>query len=264
MGPKEIKGDIKTGLEPRRAVITGAANGLGLVIARRLTADGAQVLLVDCDATVLSRINEEDFVSGKAFALVKDLAEPDAATVIIDEISRTVGTADTLINNAAWSFHKPMLEVTREEFDRVVAINQRTPYFLAQEFLRHISQAASRPRDPVIVNIGSVNALAGNPNLVAYAGTKGALTAMTRAMAVEMKEFGIRVNTISPGAVETYVTKNLIATGVIDPPRLFEKYLIQRFASCEEIAELVAYLCSDAARYVNGANWTIDGGYLAQ
>jgi NAD(P)-dependent dehydrogenase (short-subunit alcohol dehydrogenase family) len=116
----------------------------------------------------------------------------------------------------------------------------------------------------VVVNIGSVNALAGNPGLVPYAGTKGALTAMTRAMAVEMSEFKIRVNAICPAAIETHVTKNLIAAGVVDPPKLFEKYLIQRFASCAEIAELVVYLCSDAATFVNGANWVIDGGYLAQ
>jgi len=262
--PKQTKGKTKTGAGLRRAVVTGAANGLGLAIARRLCAGGAQVLMVDCDGAALARIKERDFSSEKGFVLVKDLSEPDAATVIFDEVARTLGIADILVNNAAWSFHKPMLEVTTEEFDRVVAVNQRAPFFLAQEFLRHVSTDIEKPHDPVIINIASVNALVGNPNLVPYAGTKGALAAMTRAMAVEMKEFGVRVNTISPAAVETYVTKNLVAAGVIDPPKLFEKYLIQRFASCEEIAELAAYLCGDAATYVNGANWVIDGGYLAQ
>ena len=130
--------------------------------------------------------------------------------------------------------------------------------------MRQISYAAVPPRDPTIINIASVNALVGNANLVAYAGTKGALTAMTRAMAVEMKEFNVRVNSISPAAVETFVTKNLISAGIIDPPKLLEKYLVKRLASCEEIAELVAYLCGPSATYVNGANWVIDGGYLAQ
>jgi NAD(P)-dependent dehydrogenase (short-subunit alcohol dehydrogenase family) len=78
-----------------------------------------------------------------------------------------------------------------------------------------------------------------------------------------MKSHGIRFNTISPAAIETAHTQQLVASGVIDPPKLFEPYLIKRFASCEEIAELVAYLCSPAARYVNGSNWEIDGGYLA-
>lgn len=248
----------------RRGIITGAANGLGLAIAKRLHAGGASVLLVDCDSAVLSRIAEKEFDPAKSFAMVCDLSEPNAAADIFREVGHTLGQADILINNAAWSFHKPMLDVTSEEFDRVVAVNQRAPFFLAQQFLRRIVEAETPPVDPVIINISSVNALAGNQNLVPYAGTKGALVAMTRAMAVEMQNIKIRVNAISPAAIETYVTKNLIASGVINPTKLLEDYLVKRFASCEEIAELVAYLCGPSASYVNGANWVIDGGYLAQ
>jgi glucose 1-dehydrogenase len=244
-------------------VVTGGANGLGLAIARRLIVGGARVLLVDKESTVLSRVGVDGFPADAAFALVKDLAEPDAAGVVFEYVARSLGLADILVNNAAWSFHKRLLDVTIEEFDRVVAINQRAPYFLTQQFLRHVASALDKPLDSCIVNIASVNALAGNPNLAAYAGTKGALVAMTRAMAVEMKELGVRINTISPAAIETLHTKQLIASGVIDPPKLLEPYLVERFASCEEIAELVAYLCSPAAAYVNGSNWIIDGGYLA-
>jgi NAD(P)-dependent dehydrogenase (short-subunit alcohol dehydrogenase family) len=255
--------DADSSLARRRVVVTGAAHGLGLAIARRFAADGAYVVLVDCDDAVLSRVSEKEFVAGRCFAIVKDLSDLDAASVVFDQATNSVGVVDTLINNAAWSFHKPMLEVTGPEFERVVNINQRAPFFLAQQFFQRISVSSTRSPDPVIINISSVNALAGNPNLVAYAGTKGAMTAMTRAMAVEMQEFGIRVNAIVPSAIRTYVTENLIAAGKIDPSTLFEKYLIKRFASCEEIAELVAYLCSPAATYVNGATWAIDGGYLA-
>jgi NAD(P)-dependent dehydrogenase (short-subunit alcohol dehydrogenase family) len=251
-------------LTGRRAVVTGAANGLGLAISRRLVAGGAHVLLVDKDPAVLARVGEDRLPLDRCAALVKDLAQSDAGEVVFERVAKTIGLADVLINNAAWSFHKHMLQVTVEEFDEVVAVNQRAPYFLSQAFLRHLSHAARKPSDPAIVNIASVNALAGNPNLVAYAGTKGALIAMTRAMAVEMSPHGVRVNAISPAAIETDHTRQLVASGVIDPPKLFEPYLIKRFASCEEIAELVAYLCSPAARYVNGSNWEIDGGYLAQ
>jgi NAD(P)-dependent dehydrogenase (short-subunit alcohol dehydrogenase family) len=249
----------------RHAVVTGAAWGLGLAIARRLSDNGAHILLVDSDEKVLSRIGEKEFPPTKAFALVKDLADPDAASYVFDYAAKTIGFADILINNAAWSFHKPMLDVTVAEFDRLVAINQRAPFFLAQEFIRRLSKVPEQNGCPRIVNIASVNALAGNRNLVPYAGTKGALVAMTRAMAVEMTEqFNVRVNAISPSGVETYVTKNLIASGAIDPAKLIERYLVKRLSSCEEIASLVAYLCSDAATFVNGANWVIDGGYLAQ
>lgn len=241
----------------RTAIVTGAGNGLGLGIARRFVAGGARVLFVDQDPVVLTRVDEgkQETVS----AMVMDLAEPNAAASVFQYAKDTLGAVDTLINNAAWSFHKPMSEVAVSEFDRLIAINQRAPFFLAQEFLKQLPHA----EDPAIVNIGSVNALLGNPNLVPYAGTKGAIVAMTRAMAVEMASSGVRVNSICPAAVHTHVTQGLIASGVIELESFFQKYLIKRFASVEEIAELVAYLCSDAARFVTGANWEIDGGYCA-
>lgn len=241
----------------RTAIVTGAGNGLGLGIARRFVAGGARVLFVDQDPVVLTRVDEgkQETMS----AMVMDLAEPNAAASVFQYAKDTLGAVDTLINNAAWSFHKPMSEVAVSEFDRLIAINQRAPFFLAQEFLKQLPHA----EDPAIVNIGSVNALLGNPNLVPYAGTKGAIVAMTRAMAVEMASSGVRVNSICPAAVHTHVTQGLIASGVIELENFFQKYLIKRFASVEEIAELVAYLCSDAARFVTGANWEIDGGYCA-
>jgi NAD(P)-dependent dehydrogenase (short-subunit alcohol dehydrogenase family) len=250
-------------LRGNTAVVTGAGNGLGLAIARRFVAGGAKVLLVDQDQVVLSRIGTEHLPAHSAFALVKDLADDDSAAVVFETARKTLGQVNALVNNAAWSFHKPLLEVTHAEFERVVRINQRAPYFLAQEFCRAVAKAATKPSNPAIVNIASVNALRGNPDLIAYAGTKGAVVAMTRGLAVEMAPLGIRVNSISPGAVKTAFTESLINSGVIDPPKLFEKALVKRFAQCDEIAELVAYLCSARAAFVTGANWVIDGGYLA-
>ena len=250
-------------VEGRNVIVTGAGNGLGLAIARRFVELGARVLLVDKEEVVLTRVGAGQLPSHSAFALVKDLADQDAAPVVFAAALAKLGQVDALINNAAWSFHKPMLEVTADEFDRVVAINQRTPFFLAQEFLRHVSSTTAPPADPVIVNIGSVNALSGNPNLVAYAGTKGAVVSMTRAMAVEMKGAGIRVNSISPGAVRTRVMQTLIEAGGIIPDEILQDLLIKRFASCEEVAELVVYVCGKQATYVNGVNWVIDGGFLA-
>ncbi|HLV86258.1 MAG TPA: SDR family oxidoreductase [Candidatus Sulfotelmatobacter sp.] len=245
------------------AVVTGAGNGLGLAIAQCFVAGGAKVLLVDQDPAVSKRVGSADLPISHASALVQDLAEADAAVRVFEAARKTLGQITTLVNDAAWSFHKPMLEVTREEFDRVVHINQRAPYFLVQEFCRDIANARTKPINPTIINIASVNASRGNPNLVAYAGTKGAVVAMTRAMAVEMGPLGVRVVSISPGAVETAHTRSLIKSGVIDPPKLFEKALVKRFAQSEEVAELVAYLASSRATFVTGSDWAFDGGYLA-
>jgi NAD(P)-dependent dehydrogenase (short-subunit alcohol dehydrogenase family) len=252
-----------TAVEGRSTIVTGAGNGLGLAIARRFVAAGAKVLLVDRDPTVASRIGEEDFPKGSAFALVKDLADEDAASSVFRIARETLSHVDTLINNAAWSLHKPILEMTLLEFDQLIGVNQRAPYFLAQEFLRYVSESP-KVSDPTIINIASVNALAGNRNVVAYAGTKGALVAMTRAMAVEMAPFGIRVNSISPGAIDTPAAQRVFREGLVDISHFFDGFLIKRFTSCEEIAELVVYLCSKASACVTGANWVIDGGYLAR
>ncbi len=243
----------------RRILVTGAANGLGLGIARVLAAAGARLVLADVDEKVRERAAEVEF-SGCAVALARDLAEPEAARCLIEESVRALGSLDGLVNCAAWSFHKPALETTIAEFDRVVAINQRAPYFLACEFSRRLRSEES---DACIVNIASVNALVGNPNLAAYAGTKGALAAMTRAMAVEFAP-RVRVVAISPGSVRTHVTEQLIECGQVDPAALIDKSLIKRFIAVEEIGELVSFLFSAAARSVTGSNWVFDGGYTAR
>jgi NAD(P)-dependent dehydrogenase (short-subunit alcohol dehydrogenase family) len=243
----------------RRILVTGAANGLGLGIARVLAATGARLVLTDVDTKVRARAMEPEF-AGRAIALVRDLAEPDAAPWLIEESTRAVGSLNGLVNCAAWSFHKPALETTPTEFDRVVAINQRSPYFLACGFARQLSEAES---DACIVNIASVNALVGNPGLAAYAGTKGALAAMTRALAVELAP-RVRVVAISPGSVRTHVTNQLIESGQIDPEALVDTALIKRFIAVEEIGELVSFLFSAAARSVTGANWVFDGGYTTR
>jgi len=243
----------------RKILVTGAANGLGLGIAKVLAASGAQLVLADIDRKVLDRALEAEF-AGHAIALVRDLAEPDAGRALIDESVRAVGSLDGLVNCAAWSFHKPALETTVEEFDRLVAINQRAPYFLACHFVLQLSAATV---DPCIINIASVNGLVGNPNLVAYAATKGALLAMTRALAVEFAP-RVRVVAISPGSVRTHVTNQLIESGQIDPETLVDTALIKRFIQVEEIGELVSFLLSPAARSITGANWVFDGGYTTR
>jgi len=245
-------------LSDRRILLTGAAQGLGLGISRRLARAGARIVLVDCDPVVKDHLAEPVFAS--AIALVRDLAEPDAARDLMRTALEKAGPLNGLVNCAAWSLHKALAETTLQEFDRLIAINQRAPFFLIQEFAKSVSDGIL---DPCIVNIASVNASIGNANLIGYASTKGALVAMGRAMAVELAP-RIRVVTISPGAVLTTNTENLIAEGQIVVPRLLERFLVKRFITVEEIADLVAFLFGPSAISITGCNWVIDGGLTAQ
>jgi len=246
-------------LSDRTILLTGGAQGLGLGIGRRLARAGARMVLVDCDPVVKDHLADPVF-AGSAIALVRDLAEPDAARDLVRTAIEKVGCLTGLVNCAAWSLHKALAETTIQEFDRLVAINQRAPFFLSQEFAKAVCDTVL---DPCIVNIASVNASIGNANLTGYASTKGALVAMGRAMAVELAP-RIRVVTIFPGAVLTTNTENLIAEGQIVVPLLLERFLVKRFITVEEIADVVAFLFGPSAISITGCNWVIDGGLTAQ
>lgn len=246
-------------LTHRTILVTGAAQGLGLGIAQRLAGAGARVVLSDCNPAVMDQLAAPVFAR-LATALINDLADPDAAHDLIRSALAKAGDLDGLVNCAALSFHKPFSETTIAEFDRVVAINQRAPYFLSQEFAKTLRDETP---DPCIVNIASVNAIIGNRNLTAYASTKGALLAMSRAMAVELAP-RIRVITISPGAVLTKYTEHLIAQGEIDVAHLLSRLLLKNFITVEEVGDLVVFLFGPSARSVTGNNWIIDSGVTAQ
>ena len=173
-------------LRNRTILITGAAQGLGLGIARRL-------VLVDCDPVLKNHLADPIFAKS-AIAMVRDLAEPDAPRDLIRAALEKVESLSGLINCAAWSLHKALAETTIRKFDRLVAINQRAPFFLNQEFAKAVEGAT---HDARIVNIASVNASVGNAYLTGYASTKGALVAMGRAMAVELAP------RIRPGPITT-------------------------------------------------------------
>jgi NAD(P)-dependent dehydrogenase (short-subunit alcohol dehydrogenase family) len=244
----------------RKVVVTGAARGLGRAIAMRFVADGAKVLLVDLDPTVKKVATR---LSKQCYGMEYDLTHPDCGDRILAEAQACLGGCDTLINNAAWSLFCPLTKVVVEDFDRLVAINQRAPFLLTQAFARLLDHARKKTHDPCVVHISSVNATSGNVNFIAYAGTKGALESMTRAMAVELAPKGIRVNAVRPGLMGTENARSFFESGALDPEKFWEQYLIRYPTPPGDVADIVAFLCGKSARTITGTVWAADGGYEA-
>jgi 3-oxoacyl-[acyl-carrier protein] reductase len=247
-------------LNQRKVIVTGAARGLGRAIAVRFAADGAKVLLVDLDPGVKKAATR---LSKQCYGMEYDLANPDCGEQILAEAHACLGGCDTLINNAAWSLFCPLPEVAVKDFDRLVAINQRAPFLLTQSFVRLLDHARKKSHDPCVVHISSVNATSGNLNFTAYAGTKGALESMTRAMAVELAPRGIRVNAVRPGFMDTENARRFFKSGELDPEKFWEQYLIRYPTPPGDVAEIVAFLCGKSAGTITGTVWGADGGYEA-
>jgi NAD(P)-dependent dehydrogenase (short-subunit alcohol dehydrogenase family) len=236
------------------AVVTGAARGIGLVIARRFLADGYRVAMLDIDAATLARS-----AAGLAgsLALECDVAEEKQVGAAIDRVVERFGRIDALVNNAGTVVFKPILETTFEEWQRVLAVNLNGPFLCTQA----CAPAMLKAGGGAVVNITSVSGLRASTLRVAYGTSKAALDHLTRQQAAELGNLGIRVNAVAPGPVDTAMAK------LVHTPDIRAGYHdaipLNRYGTEEEIAAAVAFLCSDAASYVNGQTLAVDGGFDA-
>ena len=245
-------------LQGRVALITGAARGQGEAQARLFREQGARVALGD--------VREGD---GQAVA--RDLGE-DAFFVRLDvtseadwehAVARTVerfGALNVLVNNAGIVHFAPMLETSTADFERVVAVNQ-TGVFLGMR-----TAAPAMTSGGSIVNISSIEGLAGTPGLCAYVASKFAVRGMTKVAALELAPRGIRVNSIHPGVIDPGMLKEdpaVQATGTRARELLLARIPMNRFGAAAEVAALAAYLASDESSYSTGAEFVVDGGMLA-
>jgi NAD(P)-dependent dehydrogenase (short-subunit alcohol dehydrogenase family) len=237
-------------LAGRVALVTGGANGIGRAIAERFAAEGATVAAVDRE----THQNPSPSIAAFVYDLVD--AAPDA---IVEAVERALGPLDILVNCAGVNLIRPALEVTREEWRRVLAINLEVPVFLAASAARGmLLRGYGR-----IVNITSVHGSQAGEGCLAYDASKAALTNATRTLAVELSLGGVLVNAVAPGFVHTRTADPRAAsfqTVYVQHRRL----PIGRQARAEEIAEHVAWLASDRNTYLTGAVITIDGGLTAR
>lgn len=236
-------------LDGKVALVTGGRSGIGLACARRLATYGARVVTAQ-------RTEAEDFETVSA-----DLANASAPAQIIDQVVATAGRLDILINNAGVMYEATVEEMVLEDWERTMAVNLRAPFLLIKHALPHLRGGGS------IVNIGSIEGLGSNPRHPAYCASKAALHALTRAVAVDHGNDGVRCNAVAPGWIDTDLNEDFIAS--MSDPDAFRREIgrihpVGRTGSPEDVAALVAWLASDEASFITGQTYTIDGGRTAK
>lgn len=252
-------------LEGKRALITGAAGGIGGATARAFAREGARLALVDLDGAALESLRAE--LGGEVLALAGDVSDAPDVARYMDEAVGALGGLDVLFNNAGFEGVVARVQDYEDEaFDRVMRVNVRGIWL---NLKRAVSIMLDQGRGGSIVNASSGAGLRGLPFMSAYVASKHAVLGLSRSAAVELGGTGIRVNAICPGPVDTRMMRSLEEQraeriGVSADRSGFSVPIpMGRFATPEEIAETVTFLASDAASYITGAAIAVDGGRTA-
>ena len=243
----------------RRALVTGAASGIGRATALRLAAEGAQVVAVDVNAESLATLAEAaGGTAGSLTTLVGDVSTEEGVVALVTTSVDRLGGLDVVVNVAGVLSFSHTHEVTLAEWNRLIAINLTGTFLVCRESLPHL--LASRGN---IVNLASTAAHKGQPWATAYVASKGGVLALTRSLAVEYAAQGLRVNSISPGAIDTPITGAFHLPEGADIKLLGRVTPLGPFGTPEGIAAAIAFVASDEASHMNGADLLIDGATLA-
>jgi glucose 1-dehydrogenase len=247
-------------LAGKTAIVTGAGSGIGQGIARRLGRDGARVVIdyVGSQGGAEETRREVEAAGGQAVVVQADVTKPDDIEKLVETAWTQFGRADVLVNNAGMEKKSAFWDTPEADFDRVLAVNLKAPFFLTQAFVRRL-QAAKLPGR--VINISSVHEDMAFPGFATYCCSKGGLRMLMRNLAVELGPLGITVNNIAPGAIATPINTALLN----DKPKLdalLKNIPLGRLGTPEDVAGLAAFLASDDASYVTGATFLVDGGLM--
>ena len=253
-------------LDGKVAIVTGAAKGMGKADSIKLAGAGAKVMLADIDMAGCQAVAEEIKKMGKtAMAMKCDSSNKADINNLVSETVKKFGKIDILVNNAGVYPFQPFFEMTEESFMKVININLKGYFLMAQACAREMqkNQPNRKGQRGSIINIASIAAIVGFPGLVHYCGSKGGVVGMSKAMALELAPLGIRVNNIAPGAINTpgthttEMTKEQQAAMIAPIP-------MKRQGEAEEIANAVLFLASDESSYMTGSTMVVDGGWVAE
>jgi len=251
-------------LEDKRALITGAASGIGRAVARLFAREGAAVVLADCDIVKgKAAAREIQEPGGRALFVACDVSRSDDCARAVEQTVKTFGGLDVVLNCAGIIVRRSVVDLDEADWDRVMNVNCKSVY-LVSKFSVPVMQAGGRGGS--IINISSGWGLVGGPNAAAYCASKGAVVLLTKAMAIDFGRYNIRVNCLCPGDTDTPMlreearqlgeTEVKFMAGAASRP-------LGRVGTPEEIAQAALFLACDASSYVTGAALVVDGGGLA-
>ena len=244
-------------LSGKTAVITGAASGIGRATALLFAGEGACLVLADMNEEQLARVRDEIAAKGGSVLIRKtDVSSEEEVKDLIGLAIETFTNIDILVNNAGIPGALDTLEnQTSEDWHRVFDVNVMGPVYTTKHVIAHMKGR----RRGSIINLSSVSGLIGTPRRAAYAASKGAIDAATRSLAMELGPMGIRVNSVAPGVVDTALwASNKKVDGVIEAVENLTP--LRRWAEPDDIADVITFLASDAARFITGETISADGG----
>jgi NAD(P)-dependent dehydrogenase (short-subunit alcohol dehydrogenase family) len=248
-------------LRGRTALVTGSTKGLGLAIARAYAREGAQVVIHsrsprDCE-TVAAEIQAGE---GRAVAIAADLSRSNEVRRLAADATEALGgRVDILVNNAGQPRVAPSAELAEAEYRYTLDLNLNAYFILSQE----IARGMLARREGCIINVSSINGTLAFPRRLAYCVSKAGVNMLTKVLAIEWADRGVRVNAIAPGYVKTEMVRGLVERKLVDEATLARRIPMGRLGVSEEIAEAAVYLASDGASYITGAVLTVDGGWMA-
>jgi 3alpha(or 20beta)-hydroxysteroid dehydrogenase len=244
-------------LDDKVAIITGSAGGIGTAAARRLAEEGALLVLTDADEDRVGRLAEE--LGDRAISKKHDVTSEADWQAVVSSALQTHGRIDVLLNNAGVFLAAPLVETSLDDFRRVIDVNV-VGVFLG---MRSVAEAMAAQRAGSIINVSSVAGLTGSPYLTAYSASKWAVRGMTKGVAKELAQFGVRVNSLHPGQIDTEMNSRQREK----TPELIDKLIrgipLRRIGTPEEIAHAVVYLASEESIYTTGSELVVDGGTTA-
>ena len=246
--------------EARRALVTGTSTGIGRMISLTLARAGYDLAITDLDTAWLTELLQHPDFEGRTVVPVRlDLREQASIDAAFDQALEGLGEIDLLVNNAGRALHKPVVDVTWDEWDDIINTNLRGTFFLSQRFGRHCLE---RRRAGSIVSLASTHGVIGIANRSVYGISKAGVSHLTRMLAIEWAEHDIRVNAIAPTTVLTPSREKMLSDPKVRAAML-ERIPTRRFATMEEVAAAVLYLASPAAASITGHTLLVDGGLTA-